>query len=261
MELFFSNESYKKKAMQLATNPTIHYHSAQEAFDLLMGSDYSQNPENWKLHCINVGRLCGMLADKCGVDSEHARALGYVHDIGRWQIHSFDHTVRGFELLVDAGWEAEAIGCLTHSFLNGGRCANNENALPDFYVDENGRACWKDGYQPDDVGEFLDRYAYTDFDLFLNVADLMATSKGIVSPMERLNDIATRREIDPVNRGYFLAEFTNTLNVLGRRIEQTDGVGESAFDQNLYFFREGMTIEEITYRLTAASTAFYKLIC
>ena len=26
-----------------------------------------------------------------------------------------------------------------------------------------------------------------------------------------IKDIATRREIDPINRGYFLSEFTNTL--------------------------------------------------
>ncbi|MEE3356190.1 MAG: HDIG domain-containing metalloprotein [Candidatus Weimeria sp.] len=261
MELYFSNESYKKKAMHLAANPPIHYHSAQEAFDLLMGSDNPTHPQNWKLHCINVGRVCGMLAEKCGVDCEHARALGYVHDIGRWQIHSFDHALRGFEILVDQGWEAEAIGCLTHSFLNGGRCANNEEALSDFFVDPDGRPGWKEGHCPDDVEEFLSRYAYTDFDLFLNVADLMATSKGIVTPVERLNDIATRRQIDPVNRGYFLAEFTNTLNGLGRRIEQITGCKDSAFDRELYYYREGMTIEEITYRLTAASSAFYKLIC
>ena len=48
--------------------------------------------------------------------------------------------------------------------------------------------------------------------MILNIADLMAKSKGIVSPQERIAGIAARRQLDPTNRTYFLAETINMLN-------------------------------------------------
>ena len=40
----------------------------------------------------------------------------------------------------------------------------------------------------------------------------MATGKGIVSPLDRVNDIATRKAPDVTNRSLFLSEFINKLN-------------------------------------------------
>ena len=140
-----------------------------------------------------------------------AQIQGILHDYGRKTTHSFEHVTRGYEKLVDEGWENEAVAALTHSFLNGGRCASNESAEEGFYVDEKGNSAWKPETEKDDITLFLENYKYSKYDDILNVADLMATSSGIVSPYDRIQDIATRRKLDPTNRGYFLAEFTNKL--------------------------------------------------
>lgn len=140
-----------------------------------------------------------------------AQIQGILHDYGRKITHSFEHVTRGYEKLVDEGWENEAVAALTHSFLNGGRCASNESAEEGFYVDEKGNPDWRPETEKDDITLFLENYKYSKYDDILNVADLMATSSGIVSPYDRIQDIATRRKLDPTNRGYFLAEFTNKL--------------------------------------------------
>ena len=168
-------------------------------------------------HSLFAGEVCATLASHLGLDADRAKAAGLLHDYGRKFTHTFDHTMSGFESLVSIGWNNEAIGCLTHSFVNGGRCSNNEPALEGFYLDSEGNAKWREGAYKDDMTLFLENYEYTDFDILLNIADLMATDKGILSPKDRIADIATRRVIDPTNRGYFLADITNVfIHILKR---------------------------------------------
>lgn len=194
------------------------------------GNDLGQNTINggeintssWLSHCFYVSDVCATLAHALGLDSDKARTLGLLHDYGRKFDHSLKHVINGFESLIDVGWDTEAIGCLTHSFLNGGRCSNNEAAVDGFYVDENGIAKWSSGAEKDDVTLFLEKYKFTDYDLILNIADLMATNKGVVSPYDRIRDIATRRVIDPINRKYFLTDLTNLFISFLRRTNYVD---------------------------------------
>lgn len=210
------------------------------------------NASDWIGHSLLEGKLCGQLAVACGLDAEKARRLGMLHDYGRRSVHTLEHTVRGFELLVDQGWEQEALGCLTHSFLCGGRCASNESAEPGFYVDDNGNPCWAENAEKDDVTVFLEHYEYTEYDIILNIADLMTTSHAIVSPRDRIADIATRRTIDPTNRGYFLAELTNQLNRMRQRITgDTGNVPEIKA-------KKGVSLEEITDAFERVSEMFFE---
>lgn len=101
---------------------------------------------------------------------------------------------------------------MTHSFVNGNRCANNEPAEDGFYVDDTGNPRWEENTAKDDITKFLENYQYNEYDNILTIADLMATDKGIVSPFDRIEDIATRKKLDVKNRAYFIAEFTNKLN-------------------------------------------------
>ena len=48
--------------------------------------------------------------------------------------------------------------------------------------------------------------------IIINISDLMATDRWIVSPSERVDDIRTRKPADFKNEGYFLAELINKLN-------------------------------------------------
>lgn len=180
-----------------------------------LGSKLSNNGKfeetSWISHCILVGEVCKNLANIIGLNKDIALTLGLLHDYGRRIDHSFNHVIEGFQSLTDLGWNNEAISCLTHSFLKGGRCCNNEPAEKGFYLDEEGNPKWDDGVKKDDITIFLENYNYTEYDIILNIADLMATGNGIISPYERIEDIATRRNIDPTNRVYFLSELTNTL--------------------------------------------------
>lgn len=175
----------------------------------IIGNDI--NTSSWISHSINAAQVCKILAAKTNLDDRCAETLGLLHDYGRKLDHSFNHTILGFEELAKLGWINESIGCLTHSFLNGGRCSNNEPAIEGFYVDENGDPQWEENAPKDDFTLFLESYIYSPYDYLLNVADLTATGSGIVPPHIRVADIATRRNIDPTNRGYFLCDLINTL--------------------------------------------------
>lgn len=94
------------------------------------------NTSAWLSHSLMESKVAGQLAEKLGLDSDISRILGMLHDYGRKKMHSFEHVIKGYELLVDEGWEVEAIASLTHSFFNGGRCACNEPALKGFYLDD-----------------------------------------------------------------------------------------------------------------------------
>lgn len=185
-------------------------------------NDGKINTSSWITHCFYAGEVCETLAKQFNLDTDKAKTFGFLHDFGRKVDHSFAHTIKGFEALTDMGWNEEAISCLTHSFVNGGRCSNNEPAIEGFYVDENGFPKWNKNTKKDDVTLFLENYQYTEYDILLTIADLMATDKGIVSPKKRIADIATRRIIDPTNRGYFLADITNTFIMLLRNLELID---------------------------------------
>ena len=76
---------------------------------------------------------------------------GLLHDYGRRKDQNFNHVIEGFQSLVDLNLNNEAIVCLTHSFLNGGRCCNNEPAINGFYVDEEGNPKSQCTLLPDDL--------------------------------------------------------------------------------------------------------------
>ena len=115
------------------------------------------NTSNWISHCMYSGIVCANLASAMGLDPERAKTLGLLHDFGRKFDHTFNHTIKGFEKLLDLGLRDEAVAALTHSFVNGGRCANNEPALDGFHIDENGNPT---GIINDDIGLFLANYQY-----------------------------------------------------------------------------------------------------
>ena len=207
---------------------------------------------SWISHCINAAQVCKTLAIRTNLDEQCAETLGLLHDYGRKYTHTFEHTIIGFEELTKLGWTNEAISCLTHSFLNGGRCSNNEPAEPGFYVDENGDPKWKKGTKKDDFSLFLESYTYSPYDYLVNIADLTATGSGIVPPHIRIADIATRRTIDPTNRAYFLCDLINTLIKLLNNCNSTN---------NFEYIKAtpDKSLEEINDYFIKVSNEFYKV--
>ena len=172
------------------------------------------NTSSFLSHSIYEAIFASQLAKIIGVDSDKAMTYALLHDYGRKYTHKFDHVVEGFQALVDEGWIDESVSALTHSFLNGKRYANCDMPDEGFIIDENGNP----SFEPkDDVAFFLNNYHYSIFDHIINIGDLMATSKGIVSPVERVADIRTRKPAGS-NEGLFLSEFINVLNDMLKRM-------------------------------------------
>jgi len=206
------------------------------------------NTSSWINHALNASIVAKNLAQTFNVNENNASTLALLHDYGRKFTHAFNHTLKGFEELSNIGWYNEALGCLTHSFLKGGRCSNNEPALEGFYVDDNGNPNYS-SIKKDDIALFLENYTFTDYDIILNITDLMTTDKGILPPHERIKDIASRRQIDPTNRGYFLAEFTNILIDIINKENNT----------NLNYIKatKNISLKEIENYFTKISEIFY----
>ena len=217
--------------------------------------DGKHNCSNWISHSLYEGKLAGQLAFKMGLNVELATKLGILHDYGRKFEHNSGHIIKGYEALVNQEWEQEALGCLTHSFLGGGRSAWNDEPEEGFYLLETGIPYKRQNAMNDDIRQFLDKYEFTKYDLVLNISDLMATSYGIVSPAERIADIETRRNnIDEMpNRGYFLAEFRNKL------LETMQDMGYDVPKDKKYELRatSNITLQKIKEEFEDASEMFF----
>lgn len=180
------------------------------------------NSSSWISHSLYEGKLCSILAENLNLNPDTAMKLGILHDIGRKKTHTFNHVIKGYELLVDLGLTDEAVVSLTHSFLpdirkfkvTGNRCANCDVALDGLIVDSDMNEHFETEEDKDDITLFLEQYEYNIYDQILNISDLMAKSEGITSPLERVNDIYTRKIPDIRNQGLFLHRFVCIMNKL-----------------------------------------------
>lgn len=209
------------------------------------------NTSAWINHSINVGLCARNLATGLeNVDLNTAYVLGILHDIGRKFKTDMQHTVFGYEYLVNKGYPNEAKICLTHSHILGERCANNEPAVPGWSC-LNGVSTWDSSVETDDLTMFLQQTSYSVYDLLLSIADLMATDQSILPIYERLQDIAGRRKIDPTNRKFFFATLTNLLNqYLHSTIIDEDYAPIYATDNT--------SLESLEQTLINTSNAFYE---
>ena len=83
-------------------------------------------------HCNCVGDTAAVIAKAIGLENpDYARALGYVHDIGKHlnEDNVEWHDVLGFQYLLSQGIdEQDAWICMTHSYINGDyRCEAGGN--------------------------------------------------------------------------------------------------------------------------------------
>ena len=82
-----------------------------------------EGKENYLRHSTSVGDTAAVIAEAVGLeDPDYARALGYVHDIGKHLCEKNVewHDVMGYEYLLEQGIdEQDAWICLTHSYING----------------------------------------------------------------------------------------------------------------------------------------------
>ncbi len=187
------------------------------------------NASSWISHSLFEGKVASEFARAMNLNPDTALKLGLLHDIGRKINHSFIHVIYGFEYLIDYAekngideLKEDAFCSLTHSFLSipinnvskGSRCANCDPSVPGFYVDENGNGAFHPGSPVEGITEFLANYEYNVYDIILNISDLMAMTKGITSPYDRMMDVYSGKTPDPNNSPYFKVCFINALNRL-----------------------------------------------
>ena len=229
------------------------------ALDIVLNNNYlgekyvnKYNTSSWINHSINAALVTYNLANMLGLDSNYAFIYGLLHDYGRKYVHSFEHVIKGFEALIDMGYESESKACLIHSFINASRYCLMEVADSSFYLDENNKERFNDSSKMDDLCLILGNTNYTDYDRILNIADLMATFSGIVSSKDRIKDIITRRNNleEAPNWKCFLVSYYNLIVYILNKLNLNNDYIEVDMD---------ISLEKIKELLFDISDKFYNI--
>ncbi len=135
--------------------------------------------DNWIDHSICVGNSAEKIAESLGLDTDYAKTLGYIHDIGKAVGEFSNHIINGYKYLKELEYDDEYANiCLTHSYLN-----NDVNCTA--------------GGIPDDIPfrtEFIKKHEYTIYEKIINLCDLMC-KKEVMTIDKRLVDIIRRRGV------------------------------------------------------------------
>ena len=92
--------------------------SSEEALKLLEEAE-RLNPGRWVEHSKKVGEASRRIAEKLNLDTEKAKTLGYIHDIGKRNGQGTHHVIGGYKFLREKGYDDEYANiCLIHSYLN-----------------------------------------------------------------------------------------------------------------------------------------------
>ena len=153
--------------------------TSEKALELLEEAE-KMNPGRWVKHSKKVGEAAARIADRLGLDVDKARAMGYIHDIGKRFGRRAIHTIEGYQFLISLGYDNEYANiCLTHSYLNG-----DINCTAGGFPSKKCK-----GYQF--RLDFLKEHEYTINDKIINMCDLFCTNE-FVTVDRRLIDIFTR---------------------------------------------------------------------
>lgn len=170
----------------------------------------------WIDHSVQVGNCASKLASLTGhLDPDYAKALGYIHDIGRGLGPAREHPVTGYRFLQERGYDEEICSvCLTHSFTD-----QNCEMLS--------------GYRPYDplLQQYIRNHNKTDYEELVTISDLYCILEPL--PLEqRLIDILIRygtseHTADRLHSIYKLK--TKIENLIGQSIEKAFDLPESNF--------------------------------
>lgn len=149
--------------------------SSEVALKMLESSKGKSPHDGWIYHSVCVGYTAGKIARALNLDEDKAKAMGYIHDIGK--LISFkNHIMDGYNYIKQLGYDEEYCAiCLTHSYLNNDiNCTQGEPSDIPFRT------------------KFIKKHEYTIYDKIINLCDLICTKK-VVTMEKRLIDIISRR--------------------------------------------------------------------
>lgn len=148
---------------------------------LLLEEGEKLSPGRWVEHSKHVGVAAGRIAKALNLDIQKAETLGYIHDIGKRFGLKAHHTIKGYEYLIELGYDKEFANiCLTHSYLN-----HDINCTAGGYPDP-------EGYGYEFRKEFIKDHEYTIYEEIINLCDLFCTDR-FMTIEKRMIDIYLRR--------------------------------------------------------------------
>lgn len=150
--------------------------------------DLKEDKNRWILHCIYSGIAAGRIAERMGMDSDYATALGYIHDIGRRISHP-KHIVEGYYYLKSLGYDKEARICLTHSFID-----NDITLAAGPFPKEK-------TYEM--LNSYLKEEECSDYDNIIQLCDLFCLETGFTTLEKRILDISLRKGVFPSSKRHF----------------------------------------------------------
>ena len=163
--------------------------TSKEALDLLNENIGKTSSDKWIKHSKNVGYVAGVIASNINLDSNFAKTLGYIHDIGKkYGLNSDDgvipHAINGYNYIKSLGYDEDyASICIKHSFLNNDiNCLANDRD----YTDSSNQ-----NYQF--IKEYIKK-EYTIYEKIINLCDLMCTDK-IYTVDKRMMDLLLRHGV------------------------------------------------------------------
>lgn len=169
--------------------------TADKALELLLKGvvknkeDLSVYQNRWIKHCLYVGIASGRIAQRIGLDVDYAISIGYIHDIGRKISHA-NHTIAGYEYMIEEGYQEEARFCLTHSFIDND-INNSAGGVP----------------EPQDRYDYMNNYLVQTrpnlYDNIVQMCDLFCLETGFTTVERRMLDISRRKGIYPNSREHF----------------------------------------------------------
>ena len=166
-----------------------HYPTRAVAEKLLEEAS-QENPGPWIDHCRVVARVAETIARKCGLDVEKAYVLGLLHDIGYAEFRDFkgrtSHILLGYERMINAGYDAVARICLTHSF-----------PLKDINVYGGGDRYWS-LEEEKFVHDYLNNLEFDDYDKLIQLGDAIGLADGVTLMDKRLLSVLLRHGFGPL---------------------------------------------------------------
>lgn len=142
--------------------------------------DFKKDQNKWILHSIYCGLAAERIAKALNLDSDYAKALGYIHDIGRRIDHS-KHPIEGYKYLYNLGYTFAAKISITHSYID-----NNITLAAGPFMNRESYNFIKEKLRESDC---------TIYDNIIQLCDLFCLETGFTTIEKRILDISLRKTV------------------------------------------------------------------
>lgn len=153
--------------------------TSNKALELLNEAN-KLNPGEWYDHSLIVGYVSSKIAEALNLDSDKAKAFGYIHDIGRRVGRcGLKHIYQGYKYLDNLEYTDAARICLTHSFFE----EKIEDVIGTWDISREEKAF---------VENYITNIKFDIYDKIVQLADSISLPTGITTLERRMTDVFFR---------------------------------------------------------------------